>query len=51
MTFLEVATYQAIFFIATTFFEIPTGVIGDKFGKVNSLLIGSALYINLLNHS
>lgn len=43
MTFLEVATYQAVFFIATTFFEIPTGVIADKFGKVNSLLIGSAL--------
>ncbi len=43
MTFLEVATYQAIFFVSTTLFEIPTGVIGDKFGKVNSLLIGSIL--------
>ena len=43
MTFLEVSTYQAIFFISTTLFEMPTGVIGDKFGKVNSLLIGSVL--------
>ncbi|GHU36570.1 MFS transporter [Bacilli bacterium] len=43
MTFLEVSTYQAIFFISTTLFEIPTGVIGDKFGKVNSLIIGSVL--------
>ncbi len=43
MNFFEVSMYQAIFFIVTSIAEVPTGYIGDKYGKQKSIIIGLLL--------
>lgn len=45
LSVLEIASYQAVYSIFTTFFEIPTGYLGDKIGKKSSLIIGSTLLV------
>lgn len=43
LSVLEVSAYQAIYSLSTTLLEIPTGFVGDKFGKKKSLLLGNIL--------
>ena len=39
----DIALYAIVLNISTTLFEIPTGIIGDRFGRKNSLIIGCSL--------
>lgn len=52
LTILQATTCQSLYFILITFFEIPTGYIGDRFGKSRSLMFGCILtflqYVGLL---
>lgn len=52
LTILQATTCQSLYFILITLFEIPTGYIGDRFGKSRSLMFGCILtflhYIGLL---
>ncbi len=43
LSMFEVALYQSVFFISTTIAEVPTGYIGDRFGKEKSMIIGLLL--------
>ncbi len=43
LSMFEVSLYQSVFFISTTIFEVPTGYIGDRFGKEKSMIIGLLL--------
>ncbi len=43
LSMFEVALYQSVFFISTTIAEVPTGYIGDRFGKEKSMVIGLLL--------
>ncbi|SDD08776.1 MFS transporter [Natrinema hispanicum] len=43
LTFTQIAILEAIYNLTTLLGEIPTGYIGDRVGRRNSLLIGTAL--------
>ena len=43
LTFTQIAVLEAIYNLTTLFGEIPTGYIGDRVGRRNSLLIGTTL--------
>ena len=43
MSVTEIALYQALFNIATVVLELPTGLIGDFFGKKFSIQVGVLL--------
>jgi len=43
MSVAEIALYQALFNIATVAFELPTGLVGDFFGKKFSIQVGTLL--------
>ena len=43
MSVTEIALYQALFNIATVVLELPTGLIGDFFGKKLSIQVGVLL--------
>jgi len=41
ITLAEVGVVQAVIFLSTFLLEVPTGVIADKFGRKNSLIMGT----------
>lgn len=43
MSVTEITLYQALFNIATVVFELPTGLVGDFFGKKFSIQVGVLL--------
>ncbi len=43
LTFTEIAILEALYNLTTVFGEIPTGYIGDRVGRRNSLLVGTVL--------
>ena len=43
LTFTQIAILEAVYNLTTLLGEIPTGYIGDRVGRRNSLLIGTAL--------
>nr|WP_248516235.1 MFS transporter [Salinarchaeum laminariae] len=43
LTFTQIAILEAIYNLTTLFGEIPTGYVGDRVGRRNSLLIGTAI--------
>ncbi|RZV12070.1 MFS transporter [Natrinema hispanicum] len=43
LTFTQIAILEAIYNLTTLLGEIPTGYVGDRVGRRNSLLIGTAL--------
>ncbi|WP_084177414.1 MFS transporter [Natrinema saccharevitans] len=43
LTFTQIAIVEAVYNLTTLLGEIPTGYIGDRVGRRNSLLIGTAL--------
>jgi len=43
LTFTQIAILEAIYNLTTLFGEVPTGYIGDRVGRRNSLLTGTAL--------
>lgn len=43
LTFTQIAILEAIYNLTTVLGEIPTGYIGDRLGRRNSLLFGTAL--------
>lgn len=43
LSFTQIVILEAIFNITTVLGEVPTGYIGDRFGRRNSLLIGTSL--------
>lgn len=43
MSVTEIALYQALFNIATVVLELPTGLVGDFFGKKFSIQVGVLL--------
>src|SRR6056297_3641298 len=43
LTFTQIAILEAIYNLTTVLGEIPTGYIGDRIGRRNSLLLGTAL--------
>src|SRR6056297_630824 len=43
LNFTQIAILEAIYNLTTVFGEIPTGYVGDRVGRRNSLLIGTAL--------
>lgn len=40
LSVFEIAIYQSVYFISTSIVEVPTGYIGDKYGKEKSIVIG-----------
>lgn len=45
LSLAEVSMYSVLFNIVTSISEIPTGYMGDKFGKRNSLILGNLILI------
>jgi MFS family permease len=43
LSFTEIAVLEAIYNLTTVLGEIPTGYVGDRLGRRNSLLVGTAL--------
>jgi len=43
LTLLEIATFQSIYMISSSLFQVPTGVFADKYGKSKSLIIGAMI--------
>ena len=43
LDFTQIATLEAIYNLTTVFGEVPTGYVGDRVGRRNSLLVGTAL--------
>ncbi|MBP7708661.1 MFS transporter [Candidatus Pacearchaeota archaeon] len=43
LSLTDIMLLQSIFAIAIVFLEVPTGVIADKWGRKNSLIVGSIL--------
>jgi len=43
-SFTQIFSLEAVFSIALFLFEIPTGVVADKYGRKTSLLIGSLFF-------
>ena len=43
LSFTQISVLEALYNLTTLFGEIPTGYIGDRVGRRNSLLIGTAL--------
>jgi len=43
LSFTQIAILEALYNLTTLFGEIPTGYIGDRVGRRNSLIIGTAL--------
>lgn len=43
LDFTQIATLEAIYSLTTVFGEVPTGYVGDRVGRRNSLLVGTAL--------
>jgi MFS family permease len=43
LSFTQIAVLEALYNLTTVFGEIPTGYVGDRVGRRNSLLIGTAL--------
>lgn len=43
LTFTEIAILEALYNLTTVFGEVPTGYLGDRVGRRNSLLIGTVL--------
>jgi MFS family permease len=43
LTFTQIAVLEALYNLATVLGEIPTGYVGDRVGRRNSLLIGTSL--------
>ena len=43
LSFTQIAVLEALYNVTTVFGEIPTGYVGDRVGRRNSLLIGTAL--------
>ncbi|WP_433629264.1 MFS transporter [Halomicrococcus sp. NG-SE-24] len=43
LDFTQIATLEAIYNLTTVFGEIPTGYIGDRIGRRDSLLVGTVL--------
>ncbi len=41
--YAQIFTLQAVFYLVITVAQVPTGAFADKYGRKNSLLIGSAL--------
>jgi len=48
LSFTQIAVLEAIYNLTTLFGEIPTGYIGDRVGRRNSLLIGTTLIAGTL---
>jgi len=45
LTLPEVGVIQAIIFFSTFLLEVPTGVVADKFGRKNSILVGTISHV------
>ncbi|WP_254808802.1 MFS transporter [Natronosalvus amylolyticus] len=43
LSFTQIVIVEALYNLATVFGEVPTGYVGDRIGRRNSLLVGSAL--------
>ena len=43
LSFTQIAVLEALYNLTTLFGEIPTGYVGDRVGRRNSLLVGTAL--------
>jgi MFS family permease len=43
LDFTQIATLEAIYNLTTVFGEVPTGYVGDRVGRRNSLLVGTTL--------
>jgi MFS family permease len=43
LTFTQIATLEVIYNLTTLLGEVPTGYVGDRVGRRNSLLVGTAL--------
>src|SRR6056297_1304323 len=43
LSFTEIAILEAIYNLTTVLGEIPTGYVGDRLGRRNSLLVGTTL--------
>ncbi|MFD1513036.1 MFS transporter [Halomarina rubra] len=43
LTFTEIAVLEVLYNLTTLFGEIPTGYVGDRVGRRNSLLVGTSL--------
>ncbi|WP_440988936.1 MFS transporter [Haloarchaeobius baliensis] len=43
LDFTQIATLEAIYNLTTVFGEVPTGYVGDRVGRRNSLLVGTVL--------
>ncbi|MFB6155743.1 MAG: MFS transporter [Haloferacaceae archaeon] len=43
LSFTQIAILEAIYNLSTVFGEIPTGYVGDRVGRRNSLLVGTVL--------
>jgi MFS family permease len=43
LSFTQIGTIQAVFMASLVLGEVPTGYIGDRIGRRNSLLVGSLL--------
>jgi MFS family permease len=43
LDFTQIATLEAIYNLTTVFGEVPTGYVGDRVGRRNSLLVGTLL--------
>lgn len=45
LTLPEVGIIQAIIFFSTFLLEVPTGIVADKFGRKNSILVGTISHV------
>jgi MFS family permease len=43
LSFVQITVVEALYNLATVFGEVPTGYVGDRVGRRNSLLIGTVL--------
>ncbi len=44
LTLAQIGVIDAVFWLTTALGEVPTGVVADRYGRKNSMLIGTVLY-------
>ncbi len=45
LSLAQVMTLQSVYMFSVAFFEVPTGIIGDKYSRKLSIIIGAILYM------